>query len=102
VNLAKLARFVVNFCRLIQSWCEANVPEDPIKEHVSDIIRLLIGLREPSLPFEREIRLYELQTWVYFPDMASAIQEEHQARGRENPCADMPRAAVLLAAARAH
>jgi hypothetical protein len=49
------------------------VREIHIEEHVVDTIRLLIGLRESSFPFEREIRLYQLQTWTYFPDKAKRL-----------------------------
>jgi hypothetical protein len=36
----------------------------PKSDWALDIIRLLLRLREPKFSFEREIRLYELQTWV--------------------------------------
>jgi hypothetical protein len=34
---------------------------------LTNTITLLIGDREPAFVYEREIRLFEFQTWIYFP-----------------------------------
>src|SRR5215469_16368989 len=48
-----------------------------------DAIALLADERKPSFSFEREIRLFQFQTWIYFPESEA-----------------MHRAAGLLAAAK--
>jgi hypothetical protein len=40
-------------------------------EWTKDTIRLLLGARKPEFSFEREIRLYEFQAWIYLPCAAS-------------------------------
>jgi hypothetical protein len=45
------------------------------REWVLDIIRLLLRLREEQFPFEREVKLFELQTWAHLPQVAIEKEE---------------------------
>jgi hypothetical protein len=36
--------------------------------HLQDSVHLLLGLREEDYRYERAIRLYQFQTWIYFPN----------------------------------
>jgi hypothetical protein len=35
--------------------------------NLNDTILLLLGKREPRFPYEREIGLFQFQTWIYSP-----------------------------------
>ena len=56
----------------VLTWREPRKPAREVclakkRDWVLDTIRLLIGRREPAFPYEREIALFEFQTWIYLP-----------------------------------
>lgn len=42
--------------------------DGPFRVRIRDYVRLLLGYREPEYLFERELRLFQMQSWVYLSD----------------------------------
>jgi hypothetical protein len=47
---------------------------------ITESIQLLIGLLKPGFPFEREIKLHELQSWVCFSDRDGEMPKDAGTR----------------------
>ena len=56
---------------LITNWsfgdCQAKTPNSELKHVLEDAIELFLGNREEKFQYERAIRLFQFQAWVFMP-----------------------------------